>query len=119
MDALIGISTVVGVVIVLTILIRFIIMRISKSQNFSLYSWITSGIIGTVFLFFVVLAQIKAAEAQKMIEAVQKVQVEALKNAEEATKNAEEANRQMVMAKEAQREAEKQAELLYECEGKK
>ena len=55
-----------------------------------------------ISIFFVVYANINAAEAEKQTELALQAQAEATKNAEEATRNAEEANRQTKLAQEAQ-----------------
>ena len=62
-----------------------------------------------VAIFFVVLAQIKADEADRAAEAALVAQAEAQANAEEATKNAEEAQRQTALAQEAQAETAEEA----------
>ncbi len=104
MNALIGISTVVGIVALLTILVRFIMIRISKSQKFSMYSWVLSAVIGFLWLFFVVFAQIQAAEAEKQVAMGTEAQAEAEKQA--------------YAANIAQKEAQKQAQIAEELNAK-
>ena len=88
-----------------------------KALKRSRYAALFLAAAALISIFFVVLAQIQRAEAEKQTEAARIAQEEAARNAEQAKKEAERAERLAADAREAQNkaeEAQRDAELAAE-----
>lgn len=113
----------IGVVLLFSGLLWYISNLLIKKQSPRVAAIGITAVFGSIFLFFVVFAMIKAKEAQQQVEMAEKMMViaqqEAQWNAEEATRQAEMARSVAAEARTQQRLAQEANKALKECQNSK